>query len=700
MKGKTLLCLAMLLSVALTLMPALVVRAVSPYLEVLFQATGNNSYLIESCTPPVTGIKVDLKMHGVTAMWGWSTVVTWNSAVMNCTGKSLGPFNPTGSSLLGVIDNVGGTIPKLACGTTEEATVDGDGVVCTLTFMAHHHGISQIRLSDSNYVNYPDKTKFNIGSVNGTFECRAYVGPPVAPVASFTPPTCTQFRLDKTTGNVTVNFDASASTGSYDSLPLPGTNNPILEYRWDFNGDGIVDYTSAGLITVALHVTDMDDYFYAGDTYYMGWKCNVTWDSAKYHYLGAAKGPFPDIEGVILDTEKIPPGGLIVSLTFGTTELVDVTDPRVIGSGIIAYLYFEPAAACYPGAVVIGGSCIATWKYVGSIPVVHKTPYPPQFAPTYVYTPPDPHASWTYTSMNPTVEVTLTVYAPDCDPSDRHPDFIDTDLVTNIIHILPPIMGADIDVYTQRGGTGKGCDKDTGVEYGPYGTFPFQTWSAMSDSFGPQEEVTICAKVTYNDEPVENKLVAFEVWDPSNTTVIYREAATDENGTACVSFRIPWKGASADSEFGAWLIIATVDIAEHVVMDKCRFRFGYLVYITGVAVDPASLHKLEDLSITVTLGNIALTSKDVFVTIVLYDECGVPINHFGSMVTVTPISKVCPVVTLTIPKWAFVGTGKIYVNVFDAPPYLMGTPMCPEDSSGSFQILNTPPLWNHRGSHS
>jgi len=334
---------------------------------------------------------------------------------------------------------------------------------------------------------------------------------------------------------------------------------------------------------------------------------------------------------------------------------------------------------------------IATWKYVSHPPVpqVHETPADAAFS--YASATFGPTASWTYNALNPLLAVTLTVIAPDCDPSQTHADFVDHATVTNYIHILPPIMGPDIDVYTQKGGIGKGCDKDTGVEYPSVGTPPFQTWTAMSDSFGPQELVTICAKVTYNDEPVENKLVAFEVWDPYNNSVIYREAATDANGIACVSFRIPWKGADAEGEFGAWLIIATVDIAQHVVMDKCRFRFGYLVYITSVAVDPAALHKLEDLGITVTLGNIALTSKDVCVSVVLYDECGVPINCFGSWVTVTPISKICPVVTLTIPKWAFVGTGKVYVDVFDNWPYNLGTPMCPENSAATFQILNTPP---------
>jgi hypothetical protein len=286
--------------------------------------------------------------------------------------------------------------------------------------------------------------------------------------------------------------------------------------------------------------------------------------------------------------------------------------------------------------------------------------------------------------MEATLAVTLTVYAPDCDPSETHPDFVDTATVTNVIHILPPIMGPDIDVYTTRGGIGKGCDKDTGIEYPPTVDYladgtPIYKWTAMSDAFGPQEEVTLCAKVTYNEEPVENKMVAFEIWDPYDNVVVYRSAATGEDGIACVSFRIPWQGLDAENMFGAWLITATVDIGGHVVMDKCRFRFGYIVDVYYVEHAPDPVHKLGDLAVKVYFINIAFTEQDIFLTIVLYDECGVPIQKFSTALTVDTLGMASPQYTLTIPKWAFVGTGTLYVNVFDAPPYLMGTPMCPEN---------------------
>jgi hypothetical protein len=191
-------------------------------------------------------------------------------------------------------------------------------------------------------------------------------------------------------------------------------------------------------------------------------------------------------------------------------------------------------------------------------------------------------------------------------------------------------------------------------------------------------------------------MVAFEIRNPLDNVVVWRSASTNGSGIACVSFRIPWMGADAEDVFGAWLITATVDIAEDVVMDKCRFRFGYIVNIHDIDVSPPSLHKLEDLTIVLNLTNIAFTPKNVFVTVVAYDECGVPIAKFISPATVDPVYWATPSITLTIPTWAFVGTGRIYANVFDAPPDLFGTPMCPENGGilppPAFQILNTPIL--------
>jgi len=109
--------------------------------------------------------KVNITVTNVTAMWGWSCVVTWSSSVVNCTGKQIGPFSPTGGTLLGSIDNVGGTIPKLAYGTTEDNTTTGSGIICFLTFKTIALGNASLKVSTANYINYPDLTKYDFSSV-------------------------------------------------------------------------------------------------------------------------------------------------------------------------------------------------------------------------------------------------------------------------------------------------------------------------------------------------------------------------------------------------------------------------------------------------------------------------------------------------------------------------------------------------------
>ncbi len=698
MKGKTLIGLVTALSIVLALMPPMAM-ATTEYMEVLFQDTGTNTYIIASCVPPVN-FKVDLKIHDVVDMWGWSTIVSWNPAVLNCTNAYFlpGPFNPIGTSVLGVVNNDVGTIPKLAASTTVEDSETGTGVVITLDFVAHSTGASLINITDTNYIDLTTKTKVYIDEVDGNFECQVYVGPPRPPVAEFTPVTCEQFNLDKDNLTVTVDFDACASEGSYDPLPDPGTENPIVEYRWDFDGDGEWDKISPNLkVTLWVNATLMLDLFSAecpDCEYFMGWSCGVRWDTSELEYagIGYERGPYPDIAGVLVDTS--PPADIIECLAFGALEEASLSDARInmTGKQAIAYLYFRDLTCGVGAEVTVENSTVSCYYYDEDVRIVCKTPYDPEFEATYTLEPTDwCTASWTYDETYPgeaiDAPVTLEVYAPDCNDTETHGDFEDTDNVTNTIHILPPSVGPDIDVYTERDGEGKGCDKTTGEEYGPVGDPP--VWSAMSDAFGPQEAVTVCALVTYNDEPVENKLVAFEIRSPNGTVVAWRSASTNSDGIACVEFRIPWTGATAEDLFGAWLITATVDIAEETVMDKCRFRFGYLVTIIDIALDPTSLYKGEDLEATITLGNIAFTSKDVVLTIVLYDECGVPINQMGSPITVPPVETVAPPMTLSIPTWAFVGVGTAYVNVFDDWPHLGGTPMCPEDSE-TFVILNTP----------
>jgi len=271
------------------------------------------------------------------------------------------------------------------------------------------------------------------------------------------------------------------------------------------------------------------------------------------------------------------------------------------------------------------------------------------------------------------VAITLTVTAPDLTPPPA-PTYVDHDSEKHLIMQVVPSVGADIDVYTEKGGMG---------DLGPY---PF----GWSDAYGPQEEVTVHAKVTYNDEPVEYKPVAFEMNDPNGVARDFRVAFTDSSGVATVSFRIPWEGSGAEDLFGNWYIYGDVSISEETVQDVVAFRFGYIVSIRSIAVAPSSLHKLDTMTVDVDLQSISMNSRTVFLTLVACDECNVPIGLATATFTVDPEDGVSLGHTITIPSWAFVGTGMIYVNVFTIQPYFGGVPYCPEDSA-IFIVLNTPP---------
>ena len=688
MKGKALLCIAIVLSMALALLPMLVMASPA-YMEVVFQDTGTNEYIIENFVPPVT-FNVDLVIHDVTDMWGWSTTVAWNKDVLNCTGVTVGPFNPSGTFLLAPIDNEVGEIPEMAASTLVEDSVTGFGVVCTLEFLAHDAGTSLIDLSATKYIDLTTKTVTPVDPVDGLFEARPYVGPPRAPVATFTPVTCTQFRLDKNTLDVTVYFDASASEGSYDSLPDPGTENPIMSYAWDFDNDGVPDYSSNvptaswtydetypgtavdAPVTLEIYAPDQDP----SETHP---------DFEDTDYVTNTIHILPPVVGADIDvyTEKPDPysgKGKGCDKTTGE-EYVAATEYKVTLSVENIEDYYDPDATDF-----LGWSCRVEWDPTELVFTGYeKGPFPPVEESQYILgdTPSEP-------GVMPCLAFGVLIQMPKEDVTGggdiaylyfmaktrEYPTVTITEsLIAGVYYVM-------------------GVPKIREVPYTPEFAASYEyteppLWSAMSDAFGPQEEVTVYALVTYNEEPVENKLVAFEIRDPEGNVVAWRSAATDSAGIATVSFRIPWTGATAEELFGAWLLTATVSIAEESVMDKCRFRFGYLVSIVGITAEPPSLYKGNDLGVTVTLANIAFTPQDGVLTVVLYDECGVPINYFGASLTVDPVSMEAPLITLSIPSWAYVGIGTAYVNIFDDWPSAGGTPMCAEGSTG-FVILNTP----------
>ena len=113
-----------------------------------------------------------------------------------------------------------------------------------------------------------------------------------------------------------------------------------------------------------------------------------------------------------------------------------------------------------------------------------------------------------------------------------------------------------IDLYNQRGGQGP---------------------NEPSESFAPMETVELTAALTYCEEPVEYKLVGFEVKNPVGEIVADRSNMTNEHGLAKINFTIT--GECLPEIFGTWTALALASVAEQTVNDTLAFK------VTGPYLD-------------------------------------------------------------------------------------------------------------------
>jgi len=219
-----------------------------------------------------------------------------------------------------------------------------------------------------------------------------------------------------------------------------------------------------------------------------------------------------------------------------------------------------------------------------------------------------------------------------------------------------------------------------------------------SDSFQPQEEVILYALVTYNEAPIQNKLVAFHIEGPSPPVIddpimIIRSSATNESGIASVSFRIPTPiNGNEGIVIGEWFAIATVDIAGVVVNDTLTFRVDYGVRIISVATLDSRLNpqtmflRSESIIFSITAENTGLTSKHAFFTVDVIDSSATPIIHVEFEQTLIPGRNNLQTLACEIPQNSRIGDATVHVNVYTAPPIQGGAPYGLQYST-TFQIV-------------
>ncbi|MEM2567288.1 MAG: cohesin domain-containing protein [Candidatus Bathyarchaeia archaeon] len=237
-----------------------------------------------------------------------------------------------------------------------------------------------------------------------------------------------------------------------------------------------------------------------------------------------------------------------------------------------------------------------------------------------------------------------------------------------LVKIEGYVIGRAIDLYTQYPA--------------PFGG---QGFNKPSDMFTPQQQVELFALVTYNLWPVQQKDVAFQVFDPQGNLVTILCGRTNENGIAHVSFRIPWPCEDPESLFGIWTVIATVEIAEVVVNDTLQFHFDYLVRWIKVTTDKDAYAHGETITVMVEYQSYAVQERDVLLTVVAHDELNVPFDYDFLKTTVgtMDMSTWCTyknytaTFTLTIPKFAAAGKATLYVNAYSDWPINGGAQVVP-----------------------
>ena len=267
--------------------------------------------------------------------------------------------------------------------------------------------------------------------------------------------------------------------------------------------------------------------------------------------------------------------------------------------------------------------------------------------------------------------------------------------LTEDCHYRAPmkVLGLAIDLYTQ-------------YPY-PYGG---QGPHMPSDMFGPQELVDLFALVTYNEYPVQQKLVGFHI--KHGDYDIYREATTDSSGVAHISFRIPWPCTNPEEEiFGKWLVIATVEVAQQKVNDTLGFWVWWPVEV--LSVEPKHTQYVQrktggdPLDFTVLYGTYRMQKINVTLTVTVYDELGFFIgsDHLQTEVgwgeykyydylacEEPPFKEYDPwELVIPLPTNAVVGKGTVFANAFSDFPWNGGVPYCPEVTNTiDFYIVKPP----------
>jgi len=198
-----------------------------------------------------------------------------------------------------------------------------------------------------------------------------------------------------------------------------------------------------------------------------------------------------------------------------------------------------------------------------------------------------------------------------------------------------------------------------------------------SDAFEPQELVILYALVTYNGYPVALKLVAFQANGPSNTLAnitVAGSSTTNDSGIAEFSFRIAWPSENPETKvLGEWHVVATVSIADQMVVDTLTFQVAWILRITSIATLNASFEpqdrflRQSPIVFDVVVENIARVAKVATIAIDVLDELQHPIIHIQKENLLFQHGQTHLNASSQIPRDAANGQATAWASAYTAP---------------------------------
>jgi len=231
-----------------------------------------------------------------------------------------------------------------------------------------------------------------------------------------------------------------------------------------------------------------------------------------------------------------------------------------------------------------------------------------------------------------------------------------------------------------------------------------------ADAFMPQENIDLYAYVFYNGDPVQNKLVEFDIWGPDNPygqfhftrTALSGTTADPPEGVAWIDFRVPWPCLHSEERvFGVWCVtvkVALPDVKpgeETVYNDTVCFKVGWIVSIVDLwTVDNCtdlgpkdSFKKCETIGVVVNVTSLALGPRNATLAVAIYDDVGTCVAWGAVQFIVAGEAEWCTpqytviCVELHAPKWAYAGANAmVFANLYTDWPEDCGIPWSPEAS--------------------